>query len=132
MNSLPRLFLLVAVLAAPLALSAKITRTVEKTFAVQPGGNFKAATQGGDITIEPSDRPEVHVTVKQVVRASTEQEADEILAKLTLTLVQTGNDVTAEAKYEKRDAGTWFGSWPPVTVSFVVTVPKNFNLNLHT
>src|SRR6478736_5789805 len=132
MKALPRLFLFAAVLAAPLALSAKITRTVEKTFAVQPGGNFKAATQGGDITIETSDRPEVHITVKQVIHASTEQEADEILSKLTLTLVQAGNDVTADAKYEKRGAGTWFGNWPPVSVSFVVTVPKNFNLNLNT
>ena len=132
MKTLPRLFLLLAAFAAPLALSAKITRTVEKTFTVQPGGNFKAQTQGGDITIETSDQPEVHITVKQVVRANTEAEADEILAKLTLTLEQTGNDVLAEAKYEKRSAGTWFGSWPPVSVSFVVTVPKNFNLNLNT
>lgn len=132
MKTLPRLFLLVAALAAPLALSAKITRNVEKTFAVQPGGNFKAQTQGGDIKIETSDRPEVHITVKQVIRASTDAEADEILSKLTLTLEQTGNDILAEAKYEKRGPGTWFGNWPPVTVSFVVTVPKNFNLNLNT
>ncbi|MEJ1971012.1 MAG: DUF4097 family beta strand repeat-containing protein [Lacunisphaera sp.] len=132
MNSLPRLFLLAAVLAAPLALSAKITRTVEKTFTVQPGGNLKASTQGGDITIQTSDSPQVHIVAKEVVRASTEQEADEILAKLILTFEQTGGDVTAEAKYEKRGAGTWFGSWPPVSVSFVITVPKNFNLNLNT
>src|SRR6478735_2918775 len=132
MKTLPRIFLFIAALAAPLALSAKITRNVEQTFTVQPGGNFKALTQGGDIKIETSDRPEVHITVKQVVRADSEAEADEILSKLTLKLEQTGNDVLAEAKYEKRGAGTWFGSWPPVTVSFVVTVPKNFNLNLNT
>ena len=132
MNSLPRLFLLAAVLAAPLALSAKITRTVEKTFTVQPGGSLKAATQGGDITIQTSDSSSVHIVAKQVIHASTEQEADEILAKLALTFEQKGNDVTAEAKYEKRGPGTWFGSWPPVNVSFVITVPKNFNLNLNT
>lgn len=132
MKSLTRLFLLSVALAAPLALSAKITRTVEKTFTVQPGGNLKAATQGGDITIKTSDSPEVHVLVQQVVRAATEQEADDILSKLTLTLEQSGNEVTAEAKYEKRGPGTWFGNWPPVTVSFVVTVPKNFNLKLNT
>jgi len=132
MKTLPRLLLLVSVLAAPLALSAKITRTVEKTFTVQPGGNLKAATQGGDIKIETSDRPEVQISVKQVINASSEAEADAILAKLTLTLEQSGNDVRAEAKYEKRANGTWFGNWPPVSVSFVVTVPKNFNLNLNT
>src|SRR6478736_1785077 len=132
MKTLPRIFLFIAALAAPLALSATITRNVEKTFTVQPGGNFKAHTQGGDIKIETSDRPEVRIQVKQVIRADSEAEADEILAKLTLTLEQTGNDVTADAKYEKRGPGTWFGNWPPVSVSFVVTVPKNFNLNLNT
>jgi hypothetical protein len=111
---------------------AKITRTVEKTFAVQPGGNLKAATQGGHITIRTADTQKVQVLVKQVIRASTEAEADEILKKLELTLEQSGNDVTAEAKYEPRGAGKWFGNWPPVSVSFEVTVPKHFNLNLNT
>ena len=132
MKSLLPLLTLGALLASPALLQAKITRTVEKTFAVQSGGNFKAATQGGDITIRTADTTEVRILVKQVIRASSEQEADEILAKLTLTLEQTGNDVLAEAKYEKRTGGSWFGNWPPVSVSFDVTVPKNFNLNLNT
>jgi len=132
MKSLTRLLLLSVGLAAPLALSAKITRTVEKTFAVQAGGNLKADTQGGDITIKTSDSPEVHVAVKQVIHASSEKEADELLAKLTLTLEQSGNDVIAAAKYEKRSSGKWFGNWPPVTVSFEITVPKNYNLKLDT
>lgn len=121
-----------AFLVSPGLLEAKITRTVEKTFSVQPGGNLKAATQGGDITIRTSDSPQVHVLVKQVIRASTEAEADEILEKLTLRLEQSGNDVVAEARYEKRGPGSWFGSWPPVNVSFEVTVPKHFNLGLNT
>jgi DUF4097 and DUF4098 domain-containing protein YvlB len=121
-----------ALLASPAVLSAKITRFVDKTFAVQAGGNFKAATQGGDITIQTADISEVRVRAKQVIRTDSEQEADEILAKLTLTLEQSGNDVTAEAKYEKRSGGSWFSNWPPVSVSFEVTVPRNFNLNLNT
>ncbi len=132
MKSLIILLTLGTLLAAPAVLPAKIIRTVEKAFTVQPGGNFKAATQGGDITIRTADTSEVRILVKQVVKASSEQEADEILAKLTLTLEQTGNDVTAESKYEKRPGGSWFSNWPPVSVSFEVTVPKNFNLNLNT
>lgn len=117
---------------SPALLEAKIVRTLEKTFAVQPGGNLKAATQGGDITIRTSDSPEVQVRVKQVIRASSEAEADEILEKLSLRLEQSGNDVIAEARYEKRGPGSWFGSWPPVSVSFEMTVPRHFNLNLNT
>jgi DUF4097 and DUF4098 domain-containing protein YvlB len=121
-------------LAVPAALQAKtrVTRTVDKTFTVQPGGTFKATTQGGDITIRTADVAEVRITAKQVFRTSDEKEADEIAEKLTLTLEQAGNDVTAEAKYEKRPSGSWFSSWPPVSVSFEVTVPKNYHLNLNT
>lgn len=121
-----------ALLVSPAALEAKIIRTVEKTFAVQSGGNLQASTQGGDITIKTAEGSDVHVKVIQTVRASSDQEADDMLAKLTLKLEQSGNDVLAEAKYEKRGPGKWFGSWPPVTVSFEVTVPKNFNVTLNT
>lgn len=132
MKSLSRLLLVAVALAAPLALSAKITRTVEKTFAVQPGGTLKAKTQGGDIKIETSEKPEVHVLVKQLIRANSDAEADEILSKLELTFDHSGNDVTVESKYEKQGFGKWFGSWPPVQVSFVITVPKQYHLNLNT
>lgn len=127
----PLLAMSVLLLGANMA-EAKITRVVEKTFAVQPGGTLKASTQGGDITVRTADVPQVQVQVKQVIRASSEAEADEILKKLTLTLEQSGNDVVVEAKYEKQGPGTWFGNWPPVNVSFVVTVPTAYNLNLGT
>jgi DUF4097 and DUF4098 domain-containing protein YvlB len=135
MKSLLTLLAAGALLAAPAALQAKtarLTRVVEKTFTVQPGGTFKATTQGGDITIHTADVKEVRVTAKKVFRTSDEKEADEVESKLTLTMDQAGNDVTAEAKYEKRPGGSWFSSWPPVSVSFEVTVPKSYNLNLNT
>ncbi len=72
------LFAIGALLLGTNVAEAKITRVVEKTFAVQPGGNLKASTQGGDITIRTADTPQVQVQVKQVIRASSEQEADEI------------------------------------------------------
>ena len=132
MKPLLSLLTLGALLALPVAVSAKITRTVDKTFTVQPGGSFKAITQGGDITIRTAETPEVRIHVKQVISASNEKEADQILEKLSLTMEQSGNDVTAEAKYESRPMGFHWGNWPPVSVSFEVTVPKNFNLNLNT
>lgn len=132
MKSLIPLLTLGALLASPAVLQAKITRLVEKTFTVQPGGNLKASTQGGDITIKTADSPEVRITAKQVIRASTDMEADELLQDLTLTFEQNGNDIVAEAKYAKGATGFHFGSWPPVSVSFTVTVPRSFNLNLNT
>jgi len=132
MNKLIRLLALGAVLAVPAGLDAKIIRTVEKTFAVQPGGNFKAVTSGGEIVVKTADVAEVRVTARETIRASSDQEADELLKSLDLTFEQQGNDVTVGAKYEKSSFGFHFGSWPPVQVSFLVTVPRNFNVNLAT
>ena len=132
MNILTRLFVSGAALAVPLVLSAKINRTVEKDFTVQPGGNFKVLTEGGDVTVKTADTTQLHVTAKEVIRADSDKEADQVLQDLNLTFDQQGNDVTVESKYAKSSSGFHFGSWPPVQVSFVVTVPKNFNLDLRT
>lgn len=116
----------------PLAVQAKIVRTVEKTFTVQSGGLLTASTQGGDIVIQSADTTELKVTAKQTIRADTEAEADEILKDLTLKLEQTGNDVLAEAKVDAKKSGL-FGNWSNrVAVDFVVTVPKAYNLKVST
>jgi hypothetical protein len=118
--------------AAPIVLQAKIERTVEKTFTVQPGGTLRVETSGGGIKVDPGAGNTVKILVKQRIAAATE--ADEILKNLTLTLEQQGNDVIAIAKYEGERTSSWFhfGSWPPVQCEFIVTVPATYNVDLRT
>jgi hypothetical protein len=111
---------------------AKIERTFEKTFAVQAAGKLRLETQGGEIRVTPGADGVVKITVREKIRASTEAEADELLKKLELDFDQTGNDVTATAKYERQLPGFHWGSWPPVQVDFIVTVPASFATDLHT
>lgn len=108
---------------------ARIVRTVEKSFPVQPGGLLKASTQGGDIEVRTAETNEVNVTARQTIHATTDAKADELLEKLTLTMEQRGNDMILEAKYEERRF-RWSMNWPPVQVDFIVTVPKSFNADL--
>lgn len=124
------LLLLTLGAASAVTLSAKIVRTVDRTFAVEPGGTLAVATEGGDITIETAAISEVRITARQTIRASSEAEADRLLEKLTLTLDQSGQQVTAEAKYE-RGSG-WFRGSLPVQVDFIVTVPERFDVGLRT
>jgi hypothetical protein len=74
----------------------------------------------------------VRITARQKIKADSEAEADELLKKLELTFEQSGNDVSAGAKYESRPPGFRFGSWPPVSVDFRVTVPANFATDVRT
>ena len=132
MKSSLRLLLLAGSLALPALAHARIERVVEKTFNVSGAGTLRLETQGGVLRVSPANDGQVKITAREKIRANTDAEADELLKKLELTFDQTGNDVTATAKYESRSIGIHFGSWPPVNVDFIVTVPANFATNLHT
>ena len=111
---------------------AKIERVVEKTFTVSAAGTLQVDTQGGEIRVSPSSESVVKVTARQKIRASSEAEADDLLKKLELTIEQSGSDVRASAKYERKGAGFHFGFWPPVQVDFIVSVPAGFAADLRT
>lgn len=133
MKSTPRFVLVAGWLALiPVAAHAKIERVVEKTFTVQPGGTLHVSTQGGEVRVTPALDGVVKVTARERIRANSDAEADDILKKLDLTIEQTGNDVSASAKYESQPIGFHFGSWPPVNVDFIVSVPASFAADLHT
>jgi hypothetical protein len=131
MKSIVPLLTLGVLLAGPAMLQAKITRTVEKSFTVQPGGNLKVKTSGGDIKVLTGTGNEVKVTATERIHADTDANADELLKDLELTIEQQGNDVSAIAKYD-RQGGWHVGNWPPVNVSFTVVVPSKFNVDLGT
>lgn len=127
------LFLAASLLAlVPLSAHAKIERVIEKSFSVEPGGLLKVETQGGTVRVETSNDSTVKVVAKLVIKADSDREADKILEKLSLVIEQSGQGVTATAKYDKKPSAWRWGSWPPVQVSFVVTVPTRYNVSLKT
>lgn len=132
MTFLSRFTAAACILAAVTATaSAKIERTVEKSFQVQPGAHFTASTSGGEIRVTPSADSVIKVIAKEHIRAGSQAEADALLEKLDLVIEQHGNDVVATAAY-KDGVGLHFGSWPPVQVDFVVTVPSRTSVDLKT
>jgi hypothetical protein len=132
MPSFNRLIAAAGILAAfATSASAKIERTVERTFQVQPGVHISVSTAGGEVRIESSNDTVVKVVAKEHIRAGSDAEADELLQKLNLKIEQSGNDVNASASYES-SMGFHFSSWPPVQVDFVVSVPVSASADLKT
>ena len=119
-----------AMLVTPGLVQAKITRTIEKKFTVGPGGNLKVQTSGGNIEVLTGPGNEVTVTAREWINADSEEKADELLKDLTLSIEQQANNVTATAKYVKPSGWNWGAT--PVTVSFTVVVPKQYNVDLNT
>jgi hypothetical protein len=130
----PLRFLLVTglLVAAAIPAHAKVERTIEKTFTVQPGGNLHVETQGGNISVQPSTDGTARIIAREKIRATSQADADEILKKLELTMEQSGNAIYAAAKYETTFSGFHLGSWPPVQVDFVITIPADFASDLKT
>lgn len=119
-------------IASVAAASAAIERTVERAFPVSGAGLLKIETQGGSIKVTPSNDAVVKITAKQSIKASSDSEADELLKGLELTFDHSGNNVTAIARYEKQKTSGWFKSWPPVNVSFTISVPAAYAADLKT
>jgi hypothetical protein len=119
-------------LCSAASVSARIERTIERTFTVQPGGTLNVSTSGGNIEVKPGTGREVRVVAHQTFRrADTEAEADALAKELDLTIEQKANDVYASFRSsQQRIAFIRGGS--QVTVSFTVTVPAQFNVDLRT
>jgi hypothetical protein len=126
------LFVVAGLLASvPLSLQAKVERVVEKTFTVAPGGKLNVQTQGGNVRVMPGTGDQVKVVATQRFKTDSESEADEMAQNLSLTIEQSGNDVSAISKYD--GSRKWFGfGGNQVTVNFDVTVPARYSANLRT
>lgn len=123
--------LLAAVSAAALPAHATIERTVEKSFTVSGAGALHIETGGGGIKVTPGADGVVKITAREKIDADSDAQADSLLKDLDLTFDQSGNDVSAIAKYERSFSAFHFGH-TPVHVSFVAEVPAAFAASLRT
>ena len=130
MKSLLSFLILGALVSSPAALQAKITRLVEKSFAVHAGGTLTVQTYGGEINVVTGPDDVVKVTAKEVINASTEEKADALVQDMKLAMVLQDDHVNVTARFIKR--GGWLWSPIPVSVSFTVVVPARFNVDLGT
>ena len=131
MNLTTRL-LLATILVSSLSLTAqaKIDRTVEKVFSVPATGTLHVSTQGGHIHVTVAKDGKATITARERIRADDDQEADELLAKMNLTIEQNGSDVSAIAEYSHGISFNWGPT--PVVVSFDIAIPAGFSADART
>ena len=88
-----------------------------KSFTVAKGGTLEVRVEGGDIKISVWEKNEVLVKAEGI--------DDDDLDRLKMK--QSGNDVLVEF----RNSGGW-GGWGGSHLRFDITVPSQYNANLHT
>lgn len=120
-------------LSFPIAASAAIERTVEKTFDVADGRLLKIKTFDGPIEVTSGGGQRVVITLVEKVDVNSDAEADERLAKMKLVFENDAQGVTATAEYPQRKILNFGGGdHRGVSLWWKVSVPKTFNVDLDT
>ena len=98
-------------------------RTLDRTFAVAPGGSLIVDADGATVRVAGNDSNQV--VVHMLIRAS-----DEYLADTTLDAVQKGSDVTVTMRRSKRGWFSWGSGSSRQDIE--VTVPRRFEVDVRT
>lgn len=117
----------VVALAAPAR--AQIERRLERTFTVAPGHLVSVTLAGGGITTSTGTGNQVQVTLTQVVRASSDREADDLLKDYDVSATQSGDHIEVVGR---RRANVDERSGHDVRISATLVVPANVRLDLRT
>lgn len=102
---------------------------VTKSFKVSKGQLLYLKSDLGSVDVKSWDRDEVTVTVVKKADTNSKRRAEEIFEDLELRFDQTMEGVKIVAEY--RGARNWWGE-RRLRLHFEITVPKQFNLDIHT
>ncbi len=111
-----------ALYAAPACLAGEVVDRIEKVFPAKERPLIYVRNSDGRTTLRATHASEVRVVaVKEVVNASSAEEARQQAARVEIRIDQVGNRIELEAKYPKM-SGLW-NHVPQVLVHFDVSGP---------
>ena len=102
---------------------------VEETFKVRPGGTLTLRSDLGSISVEGTSSDEVRITVVKGADDMSEQRAEELFDRFTLSMQPTAEGVEIEGNYDRESRWTWRSG---LRVHYTIAVPRAYNLRLNT
>jgi hypothetical protein len=135
-RSIKRLLVILLVSAASVIWAttgiADLSRTIERSFSVAPGGTLDLETDKGSIEVRTSPEPRVDILVDLDADTSSKRKAREILDKFSVDMVQFEKGIRIEARFDSDRAGFWDRDRKRLQVRFEIVVPQQYDLNLRT
>jgi len=110
---------------------ADLEDKIIKSYEVTPGGQLLVEVDRGSIEVRTAERRSVELEVTRKARGS-EAKAGKVLKEHIVTSTQEGNKVEVQASYTGSSRFGWFGSSLDLQVSYVLTIPREFDVNLKT
>jgi hypothetical protein len=111
---------------------AVVERRVERRFEVSSESALKVDAMGGDvrITSDPTISA-IEISVIQRAEVDTEEEMDQRLRALSLTMTQRKGTVMVTGLYSRSVTFSWT-TWPPVNLIYEIKVPRRCDVDVYT
>src|ERR1051326_901999 len=106
-------------------------QSLEKSFAVSPGGKLIIQADRGAIGVATDASNRVRVKVFREVKGGSKAHADGLFANHEVTFAQDGNTLSVTARNKKDKTISW-GREPGLQVRYGVGVPKKFGVDVST
>lgn len=103
-----------------------------KSFQVEPGGRLVVEADRGSIQVRTAETQTLDVEMIRTVGTSDREAANAILNAMEIDLDQHGNEVHVRVRVHKARHPWWEGNEPRLRVHIVVTVPRQYHLDLKT
>lgn len=109
-----------------------IDNEIRKDFAVKAPGKLTLEADRGSIEVRTGESDAIKIIVIRKISRTSKIEAEEIFKEHEVTFDQTGNDVIVRAKFKGEAARLWNRRGNNLSVHYLVTIPRKYNLNLNT
>ncbi len=103
--------------------------TMDRTFTVSPGGQLTVDSDLGSIEVRTAASNRVDVHIVRTANTHDSARAAEMLKDVDIQMDQTGNSVNIRAKVPNSG---WWNRHRNIRLEFLITVPKEFNVDLKT
>lgn len=122
------IFMTIFVLIAAGISFGNVEDSINKSFAVGPGGTLTLDTTRGSIEVRGSEGNRVDVEIVRKTKTSDQNKAKEIFGYLRFDFKQTGNDVIIKG-IKTTDSNKKLNT---LNVKFILSVPNRYNVDLKT
>jgi hypothetical protein len=112
--------------------AGSIESNLKKSFSVNPGGKLMVEVESGSVEISPGDVNDVIIDVLRKVTGADSVKAQEIFTGHEVTFDQDGQMVTVRSTLKENVRKLVNRGGVNLQVRFVISVPKRFDLDIHT
>lgn len=112
--------------------TAGVTDNLSKSYSVKSDGTLYIDSDVGAIEVTTNSKEVVNVDVEREANVFSKSQGRDILDHFKVSVVQDGNDVRIEGKFEQGARGFFSDIGRKLNVNYSVSVPSKYNLNLKT